>query len=301
MTLLGVADRIPVIFLAYGVAAAGWAIVIPLAESHALHGLPARGRTYGPVRLWGSVAFIVANLGAGWLVGRIAREQLVWIIVAGYWATVGAAALIRGADAAPPTSAAQEPEESRLGARLVLVLAASSLIQGSHSMVYGFSSLQWSAAGLSGFVIGALWAVGVTAEILLFAYAARLPAALASPFTLLLIGAGAGVLRWGGLALDPPAAWLPLLQALHGLSFGAAHLGAVQFVARTAAPGRAATAQGLLAWTNGLAMAGAMMVSGFLYARFGPAGYVAMAALAATGGLCALIARTSETNPTKRA
>jgi PPP family 3-phenylpropionic acid transporter len=92
------------------------------------------------------------------------------------------------------------------------------------------------------------------------------------------------------MALDPSPAWLPWLQALHGLSFGATHLGAVQFVAQSALPGRAATAQGLLAWTNGFAMAGAMAASGLLYARFGAAGYWAMAALAAAGGACAVIA-----------
>jgi hypothetical protein len=41
-------------------------------------------------------------------------------------------------------------------------------------------------------------------------------------------------------------------------------------------------------------MAGAMAASGFLYATLGAAGYTAMAALAAVGGLCALITRKIE-------
>ena len=39
--------------------------LMPLAETYALKGLAARGRAYGPVRLWGSVAFIVGNFVAG--------------------------------------------------------------------------------------------------------------------------------------------------------------------------------------------------------------------------------------------
>ena len=45
-------------------------------------GLGARARAYGPVRLWGSVAFIVANVGAGTLLGVIDPVHLIWLIVA---------------------------------------------------------------------------------------------------------------------------------------------------------------------------------------------------------------------------
>ena len=38
---------------------------MPLAETYALKGLAARGRAYGPVRLWGSFAFIFGNFAAG--------------------------------------------------------------------------------------------------------------------------------------------------------------------------------------------------------------------------------------------
>ena len=53
------------------------------------------------------------------------------------------------------------------------------------------------------------------------------------------------------MALDPPRALLPLLQCLHGLSFGATHLGALAFIARAAPAGLAATAQGYLAVAGG--------------------------------------------------
>ncbi|MBX6426596.1 MAG: MFS transporter [Variibacter sp.] len=291
MTLLGLARGGAAIFLAYTLATAAWAVVLPLAESHALQGLPARGRAYGPVRLWGSAAFIVANLGAGWLTAMVADAQVIWIVVSAYWLVVGAALLLRPSDAgAAPLPRATVSRPRGTDRRLPLVLAASALIQASHSLLYGFSTLQWSAAGLSGLSIGALWAVGVLAEIVLFAWSARLPASISSPLPMLILGAAGGAVRWAGMALDPAPAWLPWLQGLHGLSFGAAHLGAVQFVARAAAPGRAASAQGSLAWVNGLAMAGATAASGLLYEAFGAAAYAAMAALAAAGGACALLA-----------
>jgi PPP family 3-phenylpropionic acid transporter len=55
---------------------------------------------------------------------------------------------------------------------LLFVLAAS-LIQSSHALYYSFGSLNWRAQGVSDGVIGALWSVGVVAEVALFAISGR--------------------------------------------------------------------------------------------------------------------------------
>ncbi|MEX1082993.1 MAG: MFS transporter, partial [Xanthobacteraceae bacterium] len=127
---------------------------------------------------------------------------------------------------------------------------------------------------------------GVIAEITLFALSGRLPPALSATALLLAGGLGA-VLRWTAMALGPPAAALPILQCLHGLSFGATHLGAVLFVARTAPPGLSATAQGNLAVVLGAVMALSMGLSGLLYGAFGARAYAGMALMAAAGSLFA--------------
>ncbi len=48
------------------------------------------GLNYGPMRLWGSAAFVVGALGCGLLVDFIAAKHLIWIIagVAGLGALV---------------------------------------------------------------------------------------------------------------------------------------------------------------------------------------------------------------------
>ena len=48
--------------LTYALASLRYTPVMPLTETYALKGLAARGRAYGPVRLWGSVAFIARHL-----------------------------------------------------------------------------------------------------------------------------------------------------------------------------------------------------------------------------------------------
>jgi PPP family 3-phenylpropionic acid transporter len=177
----------------------------------------------------------------------------------------------------------------------VAVAVAASLIQGSHALYYSFSTIDWQAAGFGGGAIGMLWALGVLAEIVLFALSARLPASF-SPSVLILIGGAGALVRWVAMALNPPAVLLPLLQCLHGLSFGATHLGTLAFIGRAAPAGLAATAQGYLAVSGGVAIAAATGLSGLLYARFGAAAYGAMALIAGAGLAAAFVLYRIELN-----
>jgi MFS transporter, PPP family, 3-phenylpropionic acid transporter len=73
----------------------------------------------------------------------------------------------------------------------------------------------------------------VVSEIGVFALSGRLSPSV-GPTALLGIGAIGAVLRWSDLALDPAAEWLPLLQCPQGLSYGATHLGSMQFLSHIA-------------------------------------------------------------------
>ena len=289
--LVGLTEGALAILLAYTLASLALTPVMPLAETYALKGLSARGRAYGPVRLWGSAAFILGTFVAGFAIDTIPARQLIWLIVAAsLLSALAAFALAPLSTGAPPASEPQRPRKHLLrDPAFVAVLAAASLIHASHAVYYGFSALEWRGAGLDGTAIAALWGLGVIAEIVLFAVSGRLPPFF-QPVTLLMIGAAGGALRWAVMALDPPAMALPWLQLLHALSFGATHLGALNFVARSAPPGQGATAQGYLAIALGVVMAGAMGLSGWLYGAFGSHAYAAMALASVAGGVCGYVA-----------
>jgi PPP family 3-phenylpropionic acid transporter len=286
---VGLAGGALAIMAAFALASAFYTPMMPLADAYALRGLTQRGRAYGPVRLWGSAAFIAGSFAAGILLDVIAPDDLIWLIVAAMVLTMAAAGAL--APLGPGGSVARTPPRSAQklwrDPTFVAVAAAASLIQASHAIYYGFATIEWQAAGLDGVTIGALWALGVLAEIALFAVSGRLPV---GPTALLLIGAAGAVVRWGAMALDPPLALLPLLQCLHAFSFGATHLGALGFIVQTAPAALGASAQGYLAVAQGLVMAATMGLSGLLYARFGSLAYGAMALAAGAGGLSALIA-----------
>jgi len=287
---MGLAQGALAVTIAFALASIFYTPLMPLADAYALRGLGALGRAYGPVRLWGSAAFIVGSFAGGLVLDVVPARDLIWLVAAALVMTASAACTL--SPLAPRETSTAKPLRSARDLlrdpALLAAMAAASLIQASHAIYYGFSTLDWAAAGLDGSAIGALWALGVVAEIVLFAMSGRLPVA---PTTLILFGAAGAAVRWGAMAFDPPAVLLAPLQCLHGLSFGATHLGALGFIARTAPAEASATAQGYLAVALGLAMAAAMGVSGVLYARWGSFAYVTMALLAAAGGVLALAAR----------
>jgi PPP family 3-phenylpropionic acid transporter len=280
------------ILLAVALASLTTAPGLPLTEAYALKGLGLRGRAYGPVRLWGSVAFVAANVGAGLAIDRIAPVNIVWLLTAALVIVAAVSFALR--PLAPDRSAAQERNASNrkllLSPGFWAVAAAASLIQASHAVYYGFSVLDWRTKGLDATSTGGLWGLAVIAEIVLFAVSARLAQRI-GPLGLLGLGACGACARWSFMSLDPPLAWLPLLQLLHALSFGATHLGTVQLLARIAPERQFATAQGDFTTVAALVMAGAMALSGVLYADLGDRAYWAMALAAALGGAFVLLAR----------
>lgn len=289
MATVGLMQGAVAILIAFTIAAVAFAPMLSLSDAYALSGLGARGRAYGPVRLWGSVAFIVANVGAGFLLGIIDAVHLIWLIVAALILTTIAGICLDPLETslAPPDAPQASPRQLWSNPAFIAVAAAASLTQGSHALYYGFSTMEWRAAGISGATIGILWAIGVLAEIVLFAVSARLTA---GPAVLLMCGAAGAVVRWGVMAFDPPVSALPVLQILHAASFGAAHLGAMGFLARAVPRELAATAQGLVATASGIVMASATGLSGLLFAAVGGYAYLAMAGMGAAGFACALTA-----------
>ncbi len=271
------------IIATYAVIAVASAPLLPLTDSFALRGLNARKLAYGPVRLWGSITFILANAVGGVFFAMRGAAELVWMLTAAMAATAATTLALPLAPDDTKTAAFGDAGRSlwRSGLFATTVLGAS-LIQASHAVMYGFATVQWSAKGFGGTAIGLLWAIGVIAEILLFAMS-RVAVARIGDVNMILLGGSGALLRWTMMAFDSPTALLPILQCFHGLSFGATHLGAMHVLARIADRGSPAAAQGDFSALQAVTFAAAMGVSGVLVETLGTLAYLAMAAVAAVG------------------
>jgi PPP family 3-phenylpropionic acid transporter len=280
--------------------------VVPLSDALCLGASrrPSPRLEYARVRSAGSAAYILGAVAAGQAVALAGPPAAVWLYAAGLLlAALAARGLPPGEEAG---AAATRGGDGRGGGFAApfrepafrWLLPLSALIQGSHALYYGFSTIHWTAAGLSPGAIGLLWAEGVVVEVLLFLWGGPLAARL-GPVKLAAVAAAAGVVRWGVTA---ETTWLPALaavQVLHSITFGAQHLGAMRVLAGMP-PGQAATAQTLHASLGtGLAMGALTLLSGTLYKRLGGDGFWAMAALCAaalpvTLGLRAALARGND-------
>ncbi|MBO6560188.1 MAG: MFS transporter [Nisaea sp.] len=256
--------------------------ILPVMENITLRTIRDTGLDYGRIRLWGSISFILGTTATGaFLTGRDPD----WVI----WIASGSVALMLlsciAMPEAPRTASVARANPLGLLARpdFLLFVATAGLLQISHAVYYAFGSISWRAAGLDESTIGMLWGVGVVAEVLLFAVAGRFVHRV-GPLGYLAIAAVGGILRWPLTPLTNDPVLLVPLQCLHALTFGAAHLGAMAYLARNIPDNVGATGQSLYyALTGGVLMGAMMPLAGTLYESFGPAAYNAM-------GLCSLLA-----------
>src|SRR5689334_2434334 len=271
--------------------ALAWTTVMPLTETVAMSGVKTAGLDYGRMRLWGSLSFIAASLGGGWVVEGLGPSSAIWLVVFGMALTTCAAhglaapiglGRLGAAKGMPRLEFAGAIALLRSRTFLIFLLAAGA-VHSAHAVLNTFGVLHWRSLGLSAGWCGALWAISIVSEVALFAYS-RAVLVRISPVGLITVAAGAALLRWTVMGFDPPLALLLPLQTLHGVTFGATHLGAIHFMGRTVPEGQAGTAQALYASvTSGIAMGGAMLLAGPLYAAYAGHAYWAMAVLAAVG------------------
>ena len=242
---------------------------------------------YGRIRLWGSLAFLLCNIGAGYMLASTPADAAIiaLVLISLTAAVISTRAPARALDREP---GAPRPPPRPLPAALVWFIAGGALLQGSHATVYGFGSIEWRAQGISESVIGWLWAIGVIAEIILFWVIGRGVGRGADSRMLMLMGAVAALIRFTGLALAPGIALTFMLQILHGLTFGATHLGMMAALTRLAPQGSRGKAQGLFSAGMALVTASGMVASGWVYPQLGPATYLLMLPVALAGGACVL-------------
>jgi PPP family 3-phenylpropionic acid transporter len=277
------------LFLLYIVTCCCWTPMLPLTDAYALRGVARYGLDYGPLRLWGSVAFIVGALVCGLLVDVIAPRELIWVIVALAAVTALTSLSLRPLDDTRRTTRVARGGKALLrDASFLAIIVSAALIQCSHVAYYTFASINWQAHGLGGLTIAGLWTLGVLAEILVFALSPRFSL---HPALLVVIGGLSAVARWSVTAQEPQVAVLAIVQLGHGLTYGLTQVGTMNLLVHHVPPHQMARGQGYYAAASGLLSSMTSILSGAIYARYGEGLYYVMAAMAGAGALLMWSAR----------
>lgn len=209
--------------------------LVPLSDALAATWQRQIALPYGPVRLWGSLAFVISSALTGVLVNQFSHQAILMLLLMGCGAMLGGM-LLRPAVMPQGTTKQSEHAGWRVWYQLLRenavwrFMLCVTLMQGAHAAYYGFSALYWQQAGYSASVVGYLWSLGVVAEIVIFACSNRLFRRW-SARDLLLLSCLCALVRWSLMALTTELGWLIIAQILHCGSFTICHLAAMRFIA----------------------------------------------------------------------
>ena len=266
-----------------------WSAALPLFEGLTLDHIRHTGGDYSRIRLWGSIGFILTVLGAGWLLDRLPMSTIPWMLLAAAFGILVCAMLV-----GDPAPSRPRPERGSLRAmlrqgRVRALLAGAFAMAFAHGALYLFYSIYLAAHGYSQTVIGALWSLGVLAEIVVFLYIGKVLGA--HPVrTVLVLCFAAAALRFVLIALGVEyLALLVIAQLLHALTFGAFHSACIDTVNRWFTAGCQARGQALyssLSYGLGGLLGG--LLAGAVWEPLGGAtAYFVSAGVAALGGYIA--------------
>lgn len=259
---------------------------LPIVEAMTLGSLEGRGERYGPIRVWGSIGFIAGVLGTGmWLDANAPRSLLGVVVVLAAFALAVSLLL-------PPArvSVGAGGAEARLGdllrrADVIALLAACSCMSAAHGALYGFFSLHAEALGYSKTAIGALWTLGVVAEIVVFLawpqLARRFSLRVLLIASFLCAAARFAAIGWGTHVL----LLLVLAQLLHAATFGVFHAASVAAVHRLFTGRLQARGQTLYSSLSyGVGGGVGLLIAGWSWDTLGPGLSFTLSALFALAG-----------------
>jgi PPP family 3-phenylpropionic acid transporter len=262
------------------------AAALPVVEATTLAHLGERTGGYGGIRLWGSIGYIVAVVGAGYALDVFPVGVLSWVVALTLAGTLAFACLVPGVKAEPHAADQQAITHILARPEVIALIMACALMAVAHGPYYAFYSIHVVEHGYSKGLTGWLWALGVICEIAIFLRLSSLYSAF-SLRNILIWSFALSVVRflligWGADSL----VLLLLAQALHAASFGTFHAAAIGIVHQLFRGRHQARGQAIYgSLTFGVGGMIGSVASGYLWDRAGPALTFTTASACALAGM----------------
>lgn len=239
-----------------------------LADAASVDALGGRSRQFSRIRVFGSLGFGMFVATLGWLE---ASSHPVMLIIS--TAAVYSLATLATLPLRTPALLAQRGVATDVGRILhrpavLAFLGTSAVYYAGHATYDVYFGLHMEALGLGDGYVGAGWAIGICAEVLVLVLAPRV-LRLARTEALLTFCGVAAMGRWIGMAHVTSAAGVLALQALHGITFGLWYLSFVAFIQARADERTRTTLQSIALSCTGLGAAVASVVGGSVLERHG--------------------------------
>lgn len=258
---------------------------IPMVDGLAIATARLGKLNYSGARLWGSVAFIASSTLSGLYLAAYSINAYPLLLVV--LAAIVVVLVLPLPDIRPHSKAGRKLAFLELFKLpgFFAVVAVGALLQASHGALYAIGTLHWINAGISESIIGLLWAQGVAAEVVLFAFGVWLVSNIGVKGLLWMAVIG-GTMRWLTLGWSSDISLLFSVQTLHACTFAATHLAMTQYITQKVPDQLTASAQTLYdALAMGAFMGMTMTLAGSMYADIGGQVFWAMAFLSIAAGL----------------
>ncbi|MGZ8251001.1 MAG: MFS transporter [Methylophilaceae bacterium] len=268
-----------------------WSASLPLIETVTLGHLGDRFDRYGRIRMWGSIGFIAAVIGLGYLLDYTDIKALLWVVLA-----LLVAVSLFSRNIPEPRITPHHTDDSSIWQivrqkEVVALMTACFTMSAAHGVYYTFYSIYLVDHGYTAAQVGWLWALGVICEILIFLCMPVLTKRFGLRL-ILLVSLFLAFIRFSVIGWAVDFWWLILLaQTLHAATFGSYHAAAVALTHRYFKGRHQSKGQGLYTSVSyGIGGTFGAVISGFAWDAIGPSWTFTLSAAYAMLG-CILFAR----------
>jgi PPP family 3-phenylpropionic acid transporter len=214
-----------IITVAYGIF---YAPIISFLEAFTMDILGPEKKSYGSIRAWGSLNFILIVIALGKLIDLYSIEMILVLILIG--SLLQALMSFR----VPHITSSQTQSFSTnvktlLKSRVIAFLICGFLMLVSHGAYYGFFSIHLETLGYSKTFIGMAWALASTAEILVMIKSGQIFRRF-SLENVLIFSFAAAALRWFILYFVHSPALILFSQIFHAITYGTFHMASILYM-----------------------------------------------------------------------
>ncbi len=262
-----------------------FAPIISFLEAFTMDLLGREKKSYGRIRAWGSISFIVVVLVLGKIIDLYSVEIIVVLIFAG--SLMLSTICTRIPDVQIAKKKPLSPEAKSLAeTRVFVFLFCGFLMLVSHGAYYGFFSIHLQNLGYGSTFIGLTWALASTAEILVMIRSDQIFKRF-SLEAVLIFSFMVAALRWFLLFWVQSAPAILLSQVLHAVTYGAFHMASILYIDHLA-PDKAKTLGQAVnnAVSYGLGLMVGFFLNGYLFEITGSfTMFIISSLIALSGGL----------------
>ncbi len=245
-------------------------------------------RSYGKIRVWGTLSFIAATLILGKIIDIWSLRVILVLILAG--SLIQSFFAIRIPEARHPKPETQNlkldtrPQFQVSSFKFQIFLLCAFLMLVSHGAYYGFFSIHLENLGYGSTFIGIAWALSAASEILVMIFSDRIfrrfPVEHVLIFSFMV-----ATCRWFALFFVASPLLILISQLLHAFTYGTFHIASILYIDRLSPDGAKTTGQVVNnAVTYGLGMMVGFLGNGYLYEQMDSFSLFAVSAFTALAG-----------------